>query len=44
MDCPYVKESSPYLVLLYSSIFHVRESKYSRFETYELKLKIFCLD
>lgn len=41
MDCPYVEGSSPYLVLLYSSIFRVRESKYSRFESYELKLEIF---
>lgn len=41
MDCPYVEGSSPYLVLLYSSIFCVRESKYSRFESYELKLEIF---
>lgn len=41
MDFLYVEGSSPYLVLLYSSIFHVRESKYSRFESYELKLEFF---
>lgn len=41
MDYPYLKGSSLCLVLLYSIIFHVRKSKYSRFESYELKLEIF---